>query len=137
MRFYDSRECLRELKNQGEFCEFRFGRPDSNLGSDGRIVGLYLVEDVGELRGLQRGDDREKLHVLDGSELQRTAEMILQQFAGHLDNADTGGNRLAREVSLIDETVRKQAEVVAQTAVARLRAKDGVKIILQNHRATG
>jgi hypothetical protein len=60
-------------------------------------------------------------------------KMVFEQLLCHLYNTDTRGDGLAREMSLIDEAIGMKTEVIAEVAIVRLAAKEGVKAILQGH----
>ena len=57
---------------------------------------------------------------------ERTLEMLLEEFLGNLHDADARGDGFAREMSLIDEMIRMEADVVRDCAFLRLLTFDGV-----------
>jgi hypothetical protein len=52
--------------------------------------------------------------------------MFLKEFLGNLNDAHTRGDGFAREMSLVDEMVRMEADVVRDGAFLRLLTFDGV-----------
>jgi hypothetical protein len=52
--------------------------------------------------------------------------MFLEEFLGNLHDADAGGDGFARKVSLVDEMVGMETDVVRDGALLGLLTFDGV-----------
>ena len=90
---------------------------DIDLCSHSVRSGLDLTEGVTHAGVLQGRHDGEELYVLHGLDGQRTLQMILQQFLGNLNDADTRSDGLARKMGLVDSVVGLQADVIADSVL--------------------
>jgi hypothetical protein len=52
--------------------------------------------------------------------------MFLEEFLGNLNDTDAWGDRFAREMSLVDEVVSMETNVIRDSALLGLLTFDGV-----------